>query len=245
MSGLVTGLDVLTDVLSNSSLTFLYRDNFAKVVEVVSIPIIILRRSKIKTGQKIALGSFLCLSLVMAIIAIIRVSRIHSVAGIDMVWEFFWQTMEGCVAVLMASITAFRTVFASHGTRESGEKRWVPSYTWIQRARERKWKNKNNADGDQLPSIPRALMTGMRTFIRKHDRTAGGTTNLTDCGTCTSQMDDETQSSVESRAQEKQVLVRREWRVESSVSGLTLFQIVRKISRVPLWDLKAPAKVES
>ena len=154
----------------------------------------------------------------MAIIALIRVSRIHSVAGIDVVWEFFWQTIEGCVAVLMASITAFRTVFASHGTRDSDEKRWVPAYTWIQRAKERKWRNKSSEDEDQLPSIPRALMTGMRTFIRNHDRTAGGTTALTNPGTCVSEMDDEAQLSVESRAQEQRVLVRREWRVESSVS---------------------------
>lgn len=152
----------------------------------------------------------------MAIIAIVRVSRIHSVAGIDMVWEFFWQTMEGCIAILMASITAFRTVFASHGTRlrrERREKRWVPSYTWIQRARERK---KSNEQGDQLPSIPRALLTGMRTFIRGHDRTEKDI-GLTTSDTYVSEMDDETQRSMENRAHENHVHVRREWQVESSV----------------------------
>ena len=156
----------------------------------------------------------------MAIIALIRESRIRSAGGIDMVWSFFWRTMEGCVAVLMASITAFRTVFASHGTRDSGEKRWTPASTWLQRAKERQGRNKSSEDEDQLSSIPRALMTGLRTFIRKHDRTAGGTTTaLTSPGTCTSELDDEAQLSVESRAQEPQrVLVRREWRVESSVS---------------------------
>lgn len=103
----------------------------------------------------------------MATIALIRVIRIHGGAGIDLVWQIFSQIMGGCVALLMTSITAFRTVFASQDTRDRDQKRWAPPYSWIQRAKQRKRNQKSDMpEKDRLPSIPRAQLAGMVIYIR-------------------------------------------------------------------------------
>lgn len=53
-----------------------------------------------QTSQKISLGAFMCLSLVMVCLAIIRASKIHSAVSIDVIWEFYWQYMETVVSVV-------------------------------------------------------------------------------------------------------------------------------------------------
>ena len=80
---------------------------------VSSIPMFVLRKSQIPKKQKIILVCFLCLSLVMTALAIIRVSEIHGPSNVDVVWEIFWQWMEAGIAVMMASVTAFRTIVQS------------------------------------------------------------------------------------------------------------------------------------
>ncbi|VUC29378.1 unnamed protein product, partial [Clonostachys rosea] len=162
MTGLITGLDVLTDVL------------------IVTIPIFILRRVKLRLRQKIALGAFLCLSLMMAIMAIIRVSGITGVAGVDIPWTFFWQFTEASVAVLMGSLTAFRTLLVGHVGRNSEPKRSWP----YSRYRVYKWGGRKVSADDEtqegLPEVPGATMTGLRTFIRRNNRDPGlATANMT------------------------------------------------------------------
>lgn len=69
-----------------------------------------------KHRQQLGLGIFLCLSVMMTVIAIIRISgyRFHGIGlsgPIDPIWAFFWLYLEACVAVIMASVTAFRSFF--------------------------------------------------------------------------------------------------------------------------------------
>lgn len=161
---------------------------------VVSIPLIILRRAKIRTRQKLALSFFLCLSTVMAVFAIIRISRISDPRGINMIWQVLWQALEGCIALLMASVTAFRSIFVYQEIRQREQKRWAPSYSWVQRAMQRKAANKEKDllsnttnQQNQLPSIPQATFTNMEKYMQGHphetqDRhgssTDGGSTTL-------------------------------------------------------------------
>lgn len=103
----------------------------------------------------------------MVTIALVRVIRIHDAADIDLVWQIFWQTMKGCVALLMNSITTFRTVFASQDTRGRDQMRWASFYSWIQRATQRKRNQKSDElKKDRLSFIPRAQLTEMVTYIR-------------------------------------------------------------------------------
>ena len=150
---------------------------------VASIPILVLRKSQIPKKQRIILACFLCLSLVMAMIAIIRVSKMKGSSNIDLVWELFWQYIEAVVAVLMCSLTAFRTVFTTQQTSVA-KRQWQPSASWIQRMKWKKSSEKSaDADSDALPTIPKGTLSGLRTFIRRNNRSAAATTVLeTDLG---------------------------------------------------------------
>ncbi|GME61254.1 integral membrane [Neofusicoccum parvum] len=90
---------------------------------VVTVPMIIIHRAKMSTLQKVALGTFLSLSLMMVIMAVVRIvgSVRGSDAALDVAWEMFWQQLEGCVAVMMGSLTAFRGVFNRGDEKGSGE----------------------------------------------------------------------------------------------------------------------------
>ncbi|KAL1631267.1 hypothetical protein SLS54_000026 [Diplodia seriata] len=99
VTAVLTALDVLTDIM------------------VVSIPIAILHRVKTGTRQKAGLGALLSLSLVMVVVAFVRMAGIiqPSQKNLDVTWEMFWQHVEGCVAVAMGSLTAFRSLLNRAG----------------------------------------------------------------------------------------------------------------------------------
>ena len=114
--------------------------------------------------QKIAVGVFLCLSLVMIIFAIVRATGVRTGNGsVDGSWSFFWQQMESSTAVTMISLTAFRSVI-SHSV-SSRNKPWeasIPRFI-------RKFRNTSSASSEVLHLdgviIPGAAMTGVGTLI--------------------------------------------------------------------------------
>lgn len=88
------------------------------ICTVITIPVSLLWNVRIKTRQKLGIGAFLCLSIVMVIVAIIKASGIRtSVDSFNLVWELFWQQVEACAAVIMVSFTAFRSIFLSNKQR--------------------------------------------------------------------------------------------------------------------------------
>lgn len=129
------------------------------------IPVWVLWSVKIARRQKIGMGVFLCLNIVMAIIAIVRVAGIRHSGAIDYTWIFFWQHIEVCVAVSMVSLTAFRSLFVSTGQAPNKKARpWYSSQA--RKLRGAKGGSLPNGGHEELPSIPGATMTGIRTFIR-------------------------------------------------------------------------------
>ncbi|MCJ1428168.1 hypothetical protein MMC29_006076 [Sticta canariensis] len=138
---------------------------------IIVIPVLLLWRVRIKLQQKLALGLSLCLSIIMIITAIVQISGIHAPTNtIDVTWEIFWQLMEACIAVIMVSLTAFRSLFVAHGSgaksppqKLSLRKRVLNSR--IIAGRKRAGGN-DSEEMERLPEIPRATLTGMRTFIR-------------------------------------------------------------------------------
>ncbi|KAK8076215.1 Integral membrane protein [Apiospora phragmitis] len=122
----------------------------------------------------------------MVALAITRASKINGAAGVDVPWEFFWQFMEASVAVLMGSLTVFRTLLSSKTGSSDERGRPVaapPGGPWPH-ARPAYYvfsslgRRKRRADAADLeatknggiPEVPGATMTGLRTFIRRHDR---------------------------------------------------------------------------
>lgn len=152
---------------------------------VVSIPIIILRGSLLRRSTKFGLAVFLCLSIFMVICAIVRMAGFHYKGLEDDVWEFFWQHIKGAVAVMMASITAFRTLFvkqtsnseamAARSPAESLFRRLFRHFQLLARAQPEE-EPTSTPDNSlfQLPKIPSPIFTGVRTFIRRNNRTDVG-----------------------------------------------------------------------
>ncbi|TGJ86081.1 hypothetical protein E0Z10_g2700 [Xylaria hypoxylon] len=173
LTALVTVLDLLSDIM-------------AHLESVVSIPIIILRSSLLSLSTKVGLGIFLSLSIFMAICAIIRIAGIHYKGVEDDIWEFFWQHTEGAVAVMMASITAFRTLFVKQTKNEEDAKSSGPAESPFHRFF-RRFQALARAQPDEeptptvnsmmlhLPKVPSPVFTGIRSYIRKVNRTDAST----------------------------------------------------------------------
>lgn len=136
---------------------------------IIAIPLRLLWSVRIKPRQKVFLGIFFSLNLFMAIIAAIRVSGLKFRGTFDEVWLYLWQQIEACIAVIMISLTAFRSVFvaseSSRARRERAKKPWYSStIAAIKRSKTQRGMDEEATQG--LPSIPSATLTGMRTFIQ-------------------------------------------------------------------------------
>lgn len=158
-------VDIITDLLSKF---FSSNNVWLKIFiitdpqnTVIMIPILLLWKLKISRNQKILFGIFLCLSLFMIMIAIVRISGVKV-----LLWILFWLEIEATVAVIMVSITAFRSLLGMKAIR-SREKKERAGY-WYRQQRQSKEKIDSSSDSNevQLPSIPGATLTGIRTLIR-------------------------------------------------------------------------------
>ena len=80
---------------------------------ILSLPITLLWKVRISLRQKIGLAFSLCLSGVMIIVTIVRIAGIKQggSGSVDIVWLAFWQQPECSIAVLMLSVSAFRSLF--------------------------------------------------------------------------------------------------------------------------------------
>ena len=162
---------------------------------VLFIPCRLIWKIKIKWSQKLALALSLCLTILTILCTVIRIAGIHTghnIKSIDSVWETYWQFIAANVALIMTAATAFRTFFiSSSGNRE------VPSSEsnepWYAKGRRfvrslldpSSWRSKrstkNTSDESsgnrsfELPlQVPRATLTGIRTFIHGQGRTKMG-----------------------------------------------------------------------
>ncbi len=89
-----TALDIFTDLL------------------IISLPIILLSKVNITFKRKVILGMALCLSIFMIVICIIRVTTCKLPNGIiDSTWLGLWQCIETNTAILLVSLTAFRSLY--------------------------------------------------------------------------------------------------------------------------------------
>ena len=138
---------------------------------VVAIPLTVLWRVKIRLQQKLVLGIFLCLSIVIVIVAIVQISgEISANHQIDLQWELFWQQIEASISIIVVSITGFRTLLGMRAQkkRHQSENRRERLQSYRDRLL-RKALRRNPVDRDvnanRLPSIPNATLTGMRTLI--------------------------------------------------------------------------------
>ncbi|KAN0067011.1 hypothetical protein V8E54_014935, partial [Elaphomyces granulatus] len=102
-------LDALTDIM------------------VISIPIVILRQSRMRTLTKLELGSLMCLSALMVTCSIIRAVGANQGGAPEYQWQTFWLQAESCIAVVMGSITVYHPTLLT-GSNNSGVS-WLPKFS--------------------------------------------------------------------------------------------------------------------
>lgn len=104
----------------------------------------------------------------MIIIAIIRISGIRIAKdSTDIVWELFWQMIEACIAVIMVSLSVFRSFFVESNSRPNPEQNKAYYRNKRNYNGRKKWTDMDAEETETLPRIPRAMLTGMRTFLRR------------------------------------------------------------------------------
>lgn len=123
----------------------------------------------------------------MVLITLVRMSvyRRHG-NQIDVTWHVCWLYLEACVATMMASITAFRTLFVHSGSkqREINAQHQAAMYSWRERvlrkirsSRSDSWEDTGR---ENLPKIPSATLTGIKSFIHYNGRSRMATTIMGD-----------------------------------------------------------------
>ena len=145
----------------------------ADAPEVISIPVIVLQKARSPKSQKLRLSIFLCLSVFMAILALVRTCKFGKGSGIHLVWQVFWQYIEACIACFMASVSTFRSLLAPNSSRVKRNQARGPSTNTRQQIW-RKFKDPkrktplldSDACCNEFPQIPMATLSGVGTLIR-------------------------------------------------------------------------------
>ena len=96
-------------------------------ISILIIPIFILRRTSFPSlSVKIGVGVFLMLSVFMLVCSIIRAAGVYYEGIIDCRWQSYWCHVEACIAVIMGSLTVYRSTLV--GSNEVPNK--VQSYIY-------------------------------------------------------------------------------------------------------------------
>ncbi|KAI4114115.1 MAG: hypothetical protein LQ345_005051 [Seirophora villosa] len=150
-----TAVDVVTDIV------------------VLSFPVVLLWEVRVDLRQKFALGISLCLSIVMIAVAIVRISTFRLTNGeVDIVWLAFWQQQESSIAVIVVSVSAFRSLFVSASMTRPKRKPLRQSVNdWRRRLERRRigpTTDEQEVPGsNMLPQVPSPTLTGMSSLMRR------------------------------------------------------------------------------
>lgn len=87
---------------------------------IITIPIALLWNAKMTRRQKILLMVIFSLSLVVMVIAVIRVALVNSSQHLpDITWLFFWSNLEMTTSIIIACIVSFRQVFVTRNRQRT------------------------------------------------------------------------------------------------------------------------------
>lgn len=136
---------------------------------VISVPVILLWRVRISLRRKLALGGVLSLSIFTIIVSIVRIAGADLPNGlVDSIWVNFWLQVEAAVAVVIVSITAYRSLFVSDKSSNGISPRQYTSNSTLRR-RLLRIRRDRAEKGMELPALkaPDPALTGVRTVIRR------------------------------------------------------------------------------
>ena len=134
---------------------------------VISIPIIVLRKSSLDLHRKLSIAAVLCLSLLMIAIGLVRAISAALVGTADQTWDTFWVQIEASVSVIAVCPMVYRSLFVINHARDKNPDR-INDNHGRGSVFERVW-------GRKKPSLQSigvgATLTGMRTVIHGAGRT--------------------------------------------------------------------------
>ncbi len=144
--------------------------------------------SQIQLRKKLGIAIFCCLSITMVILTIIRIAggTYISTRGhreFSMTWTHVLLHVEASVAILMGSLSAFRSIFTNQKDRASS----TQSTKFYQRLLSKLGFSTRSSTNDKpsfvntSPQLSQSPMTNptlrsLKQFIRRHNRTGGQTT---------------------------------------------------------------------
>ncbi|KAL9624967.1 MAG: hypothetical protein Q9204_007835, partial [Flavoplaca sp. TL-2023a] len=128
----------------------------------IAIPVALLWRVRISLRRKLILMFVLGLSIFTIILSIVRIGGAqYPASSIDSAWMVFWLQLEAAVAVIIVSITSYRSLFVKYKSMDKKSPRYhKTSYKRILWDRE-----KQEPKGVEMPKLPNPTLTGMRTVI--------------------------------------------------------------------------------
>ena len=160
---------------------------------VVSLPVALLWKVRINIWQKVGLSLSLCLSLVMVFVTIVRMAGIKLEGGVDIVWLAFWQQQECSIAVIMVSVSAFRSFFVAGAARKRSPNLPIASRKLILANNQSPTVDTSDPQAltasnagrmltsssfqIRLPQIPSATLTSVRGFIRNAESSSSRVTD--------------------------------------------------------------------
>lgn len=119
---------------------------------VVLIPIYLIRQVQIRICQKLVLGISLCLSIMMVITAVIRISGVRVWHHDDeIIWRIFWIFNESCASIIMVSLTAFRSLFVMHQNQRAEKRR--RDLTWKQPRKQHVHKPETGSENEMFGGL--------------------------------------------------------------------------------------------
>lgn len=80
---------------------------------VLAIPVNIIWKIRVRWTQRIVLAMSLCLTVVMIVLSIVRVSGLLYHDIVDAIWETYWQFLSAEVGVFLAAAVSFRSFFVA------------------------------------------------------------------------------------------------------------------------------------
>ena len=117
--------------------------------------------------QKFGLGAFLTVNIWLIVIALVRISSTKKGNTVDTTWQIFFQFFEPNVAILAACFSAFRSLFVINSSKRHAHNARA---TYSIRQRLFRKPPADHQPLEDLPPVPRATLTGMRTVIWQNQR---------------------------------------------------------------------------
>ncbi len=107
----------------------------------------------------------------MFMIAIVRMSGHHINGSLNTTWSLFWVYIEACVATIMASITAFRTLFVQGSAGVPDKEKNIKRFHFPRELLQ--WKicrsGWEEIDRERSPKVASDTHTSIETFIYQKD----------------------------------------------------------------------------